>query len=214
MAGIRSIKKFSRGLPGGDVPSWNRLRHNEKKLLKLTSKPTYVSSKTFHENLVAVHKIKETLTLSRPAYMGMCILDLSKTLMYDFHYNYIKNKFGDRAKLLFTVTDSLTYEIEAEDIYQDFWYDKDNLDNSDYPENSPYYDTSNKNVIGKFKDEAAGTPIVTFIGLRSYMYSYIKTDETGGKTAKDIKKNVIKNDLKHEDYKNVLLNNKQLHHKM
>ena len=144
----------------------------------------------------------------------MCILDLSKTLMYDFHYNYIKNKFGDRAKLLFTDTDSLTYEIEAEDVYQDFWYNKDKFDNSDYQENSPYYDTSNKKVIGKFKDEAAGTPIVEFIGLRSKMYCYIKTDEKGGKTAKGIKKNVIKNDLKHEDYKNVLLNNKQLYHKM
>ena len=62
---------------------------NEKKLLKLTSKPTYVSSKIFNENLVAVHKIKETLSLNRSAYVGMCILDLSKTLMYDFHYNYI-----------------------------------------------------------------------------------------------------------------------------
>ena len=67
-----------------------RLVTNEKKLLKLTSKPTYVSSKIFNENLVAVHKIKETLTLNRPAYVGMCILDLSKTSMYNFHYNYIK----------------------------------------------------------------------------------------------------------------------------
>ena len=67
-----------------------RLVTDEKKLLKLTSKPTYVSSKIFNENLAAVHKIKETLTLNRPAYVGMCILDLSKTLMYDFHYNYIK----------------------------------------------------------------------------------------------------------------------------
>ena len=67
-----------------------RLVTDEKKLLKLTSKPTYVSSKIFNENLVAVHKIKEALTLNRPAYVGMCVLDLSKTLMYDFHYNYIK----------------------------------------------------------------------------------------------------------------------------
>ena len=188
-----------------------RLVTNEKKLLKLTSKPTYASSKIFNENLATVHKIKETLTLNRPAYVGMCILDLRKTLMYDFHYNYIKNKYGDRANLLFTDMDSLTYEIEPDDIY--FWYDKDKFDHSNYPENSPY-DTSNKKVIGKFKDEAAGTPIVEFVGLQSKMYSYIKTDEKGGKTAKGIKKNVIKNDLKHEDYKNVLLNNKQLHHKM
>ena len=114
------------------------------KLLKLASKPTYASSKIFNENLVAVHKIKETLTLNRPAYVGMCILDLSKTLMYDFHYNYIKKKYGNKAKLLFTDTDSLTYEIEANDVYKDFWVDKDKFDNSDYPENSPYFDKTNK----------------------------------------------------------------------
>ena len=134
--------------------------------------------------------------------------------MYDLHKNYIKNKYGDRAELLFTDTDSLTYEIEAEDIYQDFWYDKDKFDNSDYSENSSYHDKTNKKVIGKFKNEAASIPIVEFIGLKSKMYSYIKNDEKEGKTAKGIKKNVIKNDLKHKDYKNVLLNNKQLHHKM
>ena len=121
-----------------------RLVINEKKLLKLTSKSTYVSSKIFNENLVTVHKIKEILTLNRPVYVGMCIPDLSKTLMYDFHYNYIKNKYGDRAKLLFTDMDSLTYEIEAEDVYQDFWYDKDKFNNSDYTGNSPYYDTSKR----------------------------------------------------------------------
>ena len=176
-----------------------RLVTDEKKLLKMASKPTYVSSKIFNENLVAVHKIKETLTLNRPAYVGMCILDLSKTLMYDFHYNYIKEKYGDKAKLLFTDTDSLTYKIEAEDVYQDFWNDKDRFDNSDYPENSPYFDKTNKKVIGKFKDEAAGIPITEFVGLRSKMYSYIKDNQKVGKTAKGIKKNIIKNNIKHED---------------
>ena len=191
-----------------------RLVTDEKKLLKYTSKPTYVSSKIFNENLVAVHKIKETLTLNRPAYVGMCILDLSKTLMYDFHYNYIKNKYGEKAKLLFTDTDSLTYEIEAEDVYQDFWDDKNKFDNSDYPESSPYFDKTNKKVIGKFKDEAAGVPICEFVGLRSKMYSYIKDNQKGGKTAKGIKKNVIKKDIQHENYKETLFNNKQMYHKM
>ena len=191
-----------------------RLITDEKKLLKMVSKPTYVSSKIFNENLVAVHKIKETLTLNRPAYVGMCILDLSKTLMYNFHYNYIKNKYEEKAKLLFTDTDSLTYEIEAEDVYQDFWNDKDLFDNSDYSENSKYFNKTNKKVIGKFKDEAAGIPITEFIGLRSKMYSYIKDNQKVGKTAKGIKKNIIKNNIKHEDYKNVLLENKQIHHQM
>ena len=94
-----------------------KLLTDYKKLDKLSAKPTYISSKIFNENLMAVHMIKEALTLNRPAYVGICILDLSKTLMYDFHYNYIKEKYGDRAKLFFTDTDSLTYEIEAEDVY-------------------------------------------------------------------------------------------------
>ena len=81
-----------------------RLVTDEKKLDKLTTKPTYVSSKILNENLMAVHKVKETLTLNRPAYVGMSILDLSKMLMYDFHYNYTKKKYDNRARLLFTDT--------------------------------------------------------------------------------------------------------------
>ena len=165
-----------------------RLVTDKKKLTKLASKPTYISSKIFNENLVAVHKIKETLTLNRPAYVGMCILDLSKTLMYDFHYNYIKHKYGEKAKLLFTDTDSLTYEIEAKDVYSDFFKDIDKFDNSDYHEYSPFFDKKNKKVIGKFKDEAAGVPIIEFVGLRSKMYSYTKDDQKCGKTAKRNKK--------------------------
>lgn len=191
-----------------------RLVTDKKKLLKLASKPTYMSTKIFNKNLVAVHKIKETLTLNRPAYVGICILDLSKTLMYDFHYNYIKNNYGDKAKLLFTDTDSLTYEIESEDVYQDFWNDKEKFDNSDYPQNSPFFDITNKKVIGKFKDEAAGMPVTEFVGLRSKMYSYMKDNQKGGKTAKGIKKNIIKKDITHENYKQTLFENKQIHHKM
>ena len=192
-----------------------RLVTSKEKLLKLASKPTYVSSKIFNENLVAVHKIKETITLNRPAYVGMCILNLSKTLMYDFHYNYIKQKYDNKAKLLlFTDTDSLTYEIQTDDVYADFWSDKDKFDNSDYNKESPFYNTANKKVIGKFKDEACGVPITEFVGLRSKMYSYMKDNEKGEKTAKGIKKNVIKKNLTHENYKAVLFNNEQMHHTM
>ena len=115
-----------------------RLVTNKEKLLKLSSKPSYVSSKIFNENLVAIHKIKETLLMNRPAFVGACILDLSKTFMYDFHYNYIKCKYGDKAKLLFTDTDSLTYEIETPDAYADFFDNKDIFDNSDYDKKSPF----------------------------------------------------------------------------
>ena len=94
--------------------------------------------------------------------------------MYDFHCNYIKKKFGSKAKLLFTVTDSLTYEIEAKYVYKDFWGDKDKFHNSDYPKDSQYYDPTNKKVVGKLKDEAAGIPVTEFVGLRSKKYSYTK----------------------------------------
>ena len=119
--------------------------------MKLTSKPTFATSKIFNEKLVAIHKIKETLTLNRPAYVGMCILDLSKTLMYNFHNNYIKKKYNDKAKLLFTDTHSLTYEIETGDAYKDVWSDKNKFDNSECPENSPYFDTSNKKELESSK---------------------------------------------------------------
>ena len=191
-----------------------KLISNKNTLERYTSRPTFINCKIFNENLVAINNIKETITLNKPAYVGMCILDLSKTLMYDFHYNYIKQKYGSKAKLLFTDTDSLTYEIEAEDVYEDFWKDKDLFDNSDYPENSPYFYKKNKKVIGKFKDEAAGVPICEFVGLRSKMYSYIKDDQKGQKTAKGIKKNIIKNIIKHRDYRETLFNNQQMHHKM
>ena len=88
-----------------------RLVTDKDQLAKWTSKPTYVSLKIFNENLVAVHKLKEKLTLNRPAYIGMCILDLSKTLMYEFHYDYIKKKYGDKAKLLFSDTDNVAPQM-------------------------------------------------------------------------------------------------------
>ena len=191
-----------------------RLVTTKEKFLKLSSKPSYVSSKIFNENLVAVHKIKETLLMNRPAFVGACILDLSKTFMYDFHYNYIKCKYGDKAKLLFTDTDSLTYEIETPDAYADFLQNEDIFDNSDYNKKSPFYFDHNKKVIGKFKDEAAGVPVTEFVGLRSKMYSYTLDNKQTKRTAKGIKKNVIQKNLTHDNYKKVLLNNEQIHHSM
>ena len=117
-------------------------------------------------------------------------------LLIDFHYNYITQKYSDKAKLLFTDTDSLTYEIHAEDIYADFWCDKDKFNNSEYTESSPYFNKANKKVIGKFKDEACGIPITEFVGLRSKMYSYMKSNQQSSRTAKGIKKVIIKKDIK------------------
>ena len=191
-----------------------RLVTDQKKLSKLASKPTFVNSKIFSEDLVAVHKIKEILTLDRPAYVGMCILDLSETLMSVFHYNYVKSRYNNKAKLLFTDTDSLCYEIETKDIYKELREDKQLFDNSDYPKDSLYFSVENKKVIGKFKDEAAGMPIREFIGLRSKMYSYVKDSGKNEKTAKGVRKYVIKKNITHDNYKDCLLNGKQMLHSM
>ena len=175
-------------------------------LLRQTAKPTFVSCKIFHENLVAVNMKKERLKLDKPSYVGMCILFLSKVLMYDFHYNYIKRKYNERAKLLFTDTDSLCYLITTDDAYRDFYSDRELFDNSDYKKSSKFFFDENKKVIGKFKDEAAGEPITEFVGLKSKMYSY-KTETKNNKTAKGIKKNVIKSEIDHSNYLDCLRNN-------
>ena len=192
------------------------------KLMKLSSKPTYVSCKIFHENLVAVNMKKERLKLDKPSYVWMCILDLSKVLMYDFHYSFIKKKYGDLAKLLFTDTDSLCYHIRTDDVYGNFYLNRELFDNSDYDKSSKFFFDENKKVIGKFKDEAAGKPIIDFVGLKSKMYSYkIEIADVRGsakvknnKTAKGAKKNVIKRDLDHSDYLACLQNNTMMRHKM
>lgn len=159
--------------------------------MKIASKPTYVSSKIFNKDLVGVNVKRPTIQLNRPSYVGMCILDLSNTLMYDFHYNYVKKKYNNKAKQLFTDTDPLTYEIQTEDVYADFYQDKHLFDNSDYSSESQFSNQANGNVIGKFKDEAGGKVITEFIGLKSKMYSYIKDDGCNSKTAKGVKKNII-----------------------
>ena len=182
-------------------------------LCRQTAKPAYGSCKIFHENLVAVNMKKERLKLDKPSYVGMCILFLSKVLMYDFHYNYIKRKYNERVKLLFTDTDSLCYHITKDDSYRDFYHDRELFDNSDYAESSNFFFDENKKVIGKFKDEAEGNPIIEFVGLKSKMYSY-RTATKNNKTAKGVKKNIILRDLDHSHYLACLQNSAIMQHKM
>ena len=116
---------------------------------------------------------KTKLGFDKPVYLGMCISDLSNTLMYDFNYNYIKQKYGDKVKLLFTDTDSLMYVIETDDFYKNISVDvKDKFDTSNYPINhkSVIPTGCNKNMIGMLKDEAGGEIIDEFIGLRAKLY--------------------------------------------
>ena len=91
------------------------------------------------------------MTLNKPIYVGFIILDLSKYFVYEFHYKYIKSKFN--AKLLFTDTESLVYEIKTKDVYEDFYQDKNLFDFSDYLLDSKFFNLVNKKVIGKMKDK-------------------------------------------------------------
>ena len=190
-----------------------KLVNTKEKLRKLVAKPNLKGPpKIFSENLVSVHMKKTSLIMNKPVYLGMCILDLSKTIMYDFHYNYIKSKYGDKAKLLFSDTDSLMYEIETEDFYKDISGDvKNKFDTSDYPENHPSGIPTgiNKKVLGMMKDEAAGKIIKEFVGLRAKLYSFVMDDGEETKKCKGIKKQVVESSIRHEDYKTCLLTGKE-----
>ena len=130
-------------------------------LFKMDIKTRLQVKKIFGNDLVTIHKSKVTLTINKPAYIGICILEMSRMLMYEFHYDYIKNKYDSNSELLFT--DSITiYKIKAKDVYQDFSTDKEMFDFSNYSAKSKYYDVSNKLVFGK-KNVTTGVPIKAFI---------------------------------------------------
>ena len=115
-----------------------QLISTDKVAQKLATKPNYECCTIFDENLIAVHMKKTKLHFNKPVYLGISILDLSKSLMYDFHYNYIKTKYGDKAKLLFTDTDSLAYEIKTNDFYKYINPDiEKRFDTGNYPTNHP-----------------------------------------------------------------------------
>ena len=189
-----------------------KLVNDEKQLKKLTASPSFDYFRIFTNELAAVNMKKPTLYLNRPIYVGFSTLDLSKTLMYVFHYNYIKMKYDNKATLLFTDTDSLCYNIQTKDIFRDMQEDSELFDTSEYSNDHFLFSTSNKKVLGKMKDETHGVPIEEFVGLRPKMYSLLYTEHSKTvekKVAKGIAKNVTKREIRHEHYKECLFNRKQ-----
>ena len=191
-----------------------KLTNREEQALNLFSKTNFNKIIIFSDHLAAIHMYKRCVKLNKPIYLGMSILDLSKTLMYDFHYNFIKQEYdGEKAKLLFTDTDSLMYEIHTEDFYKDISpYVETMFDTSNYPKNHPSEITAglNKKVIGMFKDECGGKQITEFVGLRSKVYAFkIYENDEEVKKCKGIKKNVIKNNMIFQTYYNCLCNGEE-----
>ena len=182
--------------------------NNKKDYLKAVSRPAYVSQKILDKNLVAIHGVKPILLLNKPIYAGFSILELSKLIMYDWHYNNFTKKFD--CSVLFTDTDSLVYEVKGVDnIYDKVFEDKELFDFSKYSKESKYYDSSNKKVIGKMKDEMKGKIIAEFVGLRSKMYSLVTVDDEEKVRAKGVNKG-----LKHSEFVDVLFGKKVVRHTM
>ena len=186
---------------------------SNKKIFKMGIQPSYMSNKIFDIDLVTIWKNKITLTLNKPAYIGMCILGLSELLMYNSHYDYIKNKYSNNSRLLFTDTDSLMHEDKTEDVYKDFSNDKEMFNFSNYSTKSKYYDNWNKLVLGKMIDETAGVVIEELVRLKTKIYSYLEDDHSEHKKTKGINKNIVAT-ISHNKNEDYLLNKKCLRHPM
>ena len=149
--------------------------------------------------------------MNKPIYLGMSILDISKILMYEFWYNYIKPKYEDKARLCYMDTDRFVIYIKTEDFYKDIagdverWFDTSNYDKND---KRPLPVGKNKKVIGLFKDELGGKSMTKFVALRAKAYAYLMEDGSKHKKAKGTKKCIIKRELMFENYKDSLSNDK------
>ncbi|XP_021373260.1 uncharacterized protein LOC110463193 [Mizuhopecten yessoensis] len=200
-----------------------KLAHTEKKLKKYVARPSFQRFTIFNEDLVAVQNDQVKLVLNKPVYVGQTILDLSKCIMYEFYYKYLKPKYGDGIKLLMTDTDSLLYHVQCPDVYDDMYRDRHLFDLSNYPIDHRCQDTRNKKIPGYFKDETGSEPIAEFVGLRAKMYSYVYAvrnrteienlvvlwnDMKEKQVAKGIAKATIRRDLRHEMYRDCLFADK------
>ena len=145
-----------------------RLANNEKDFIKYASRLTHVTHKIFDKNYASTHEIRPVLRLNKPNYFLLTVLELSKWLMYDFHYNFIKKHFD--AEFLFTGTDNLTYEIKSEDLSEEFFNHKHLFDFGNYPKDLKFFDETNKNIIGKTKEESEGKIIDVLVGLESKIF--------------------------------------------
>ena len=173
----------------------------------LVSKPNFKSCTIFSDNLVAVESSLTEIKINKPIYIGLCVLDISKCLMYDFHYQYMKKKFAKNCKLLYTDTDSLIYEITCDDIYESMKQDIHLFDTSDYSEDNIYgIPLVNKKIVGLMKDECNGKIVTEFAGLRSKMYAIRVYGMDFIKKIRGIKMCVVKNTIDFEHYKDCLFN--------
>ena len=174
---------------------FQKLVTTDKRRNQLVSEPNYHTTKWFSENLLAIEMRKTKVKMNKPIYLGMAILDISKIVMYEFWYDYMKPKYGDNVKLCYTDTDSFIIDIKTEDFYEDIAdVVERKFDTSNYETDRPLPTGKNKKVIGLMKDELGRRIMTEFIALRPKTYAYLM-DDNEVKKAKGKKKCVIKKTL-------------------
>lgn len=178
---------------------------DEKRANKLIKSSTFKDFRIFHHNLVAVQSIKKNIKLDKPIFIGFTVLELSKLYMYEFFYDYMLPKFGDRFNLLLTDTDSFVFHIQSENALQELKNDiKDEFDTSNFPREHFMYSDVNKGVINKMKIEFPDNPILEVVALRAKNYSLKFADNKEKRVAKGVTKAAKEHKLTHEMYKKVL----------
>ena len=189
-----------------------KLVTDKEKFLKKVMKPNFKSSVLFRENLMGCKMGKIKVVMNKPVYLGQAVLDLSKLVMYEFHYDYMKPKYKDNLRLCYMDTDSLVYQIKTEDFFADIAEDvPTRFDTSGYRSRHPLPMGLNKKVIGMMKDEMGGDVITEFVVLRPKLYSYRKLGGDEEKKCKGIKKGVVKRTLTFENYRDCLFKKSNLY---
>ena len=163
-------------------------------------------------DLMSCEMGKVKVKMNKLVYLGQAILHLSKIIMYEFHYDYMKRKYDEKSlKLLYMDTDSLVYDIKTEDFYKDIAEDVETrFDTSGYEPDRPLPIGKNKKVTGLMKDELGGKIMKEFISLRPKMYGY-RVEESEPRKCKGIKKCVVKKIISFEDIKRCLLEGINIH---
>ncbi|XP_018400325.1 PREDICTED: uncharacterized protein LOC108777842 [Cyphomyrmex costatus] len=167
----------------------------------MIAKPNFHSRSIFSENLVAIELRKLEVKFDKSIYVGMCILDISKTCLYEFHHEYMAPLFCEKCKIMYTDTDSLIYHVECDDVYEIIKRDISRFDTSDYAIDNAYgIPLVNKKVPGLIKDENNGAIMSEFVGLRAKMYALRVQGKKDTKKAKGVKSNIVARSITFEDY--------------
>ena len=196
----------------------NVRKHRDIKLVKtdhrrnkLVSEPNYHTMKLINDNLAIIEMTKVKVKMNKPIYLGLSILEISKITMYEFWYDYVKSKYGNRVRLCYMDTDSFVINIKTKDFYKDIAMDvKERFDTSNYIYDRPLPTGVNKKLVGLIKDELGGGIFTEFTALRPKAHSYKMADFTELKKAKGTQKCVVKKMLRFDDYKNCLFTNSKV----